>query len=146
MISTWNFCLCRRELSSILLGVLLSIPCHAAAQPAPTAQSPKRAPSESYYGRTEGEMTQRFGRPDEIRNKSNGSAEWIYGASTLFFSAGKVSAWSDAGELSERAEVHKVKRDERETSDDLAGQWENPWTPPRRKPSSVAGLQDVIGQ
>jgi len=118
----------------------------ALAQPASVIQAPKQAASESYYGRTEAQMTERFGRPDEVRSKPNGSSEWLYGQSTLFFSGGKVSAWSDAGELSHRAQVNTLKSDERQASDDLSGQWENPWTPPHRKSSAAAGLKQVIDQ
>ena len=118
----------------------------ASAQPITNLQTAKRPASESYYGQTEAQMTARFGRPDEVRNKTNGSSEWLYGQSTLFFSGGKVSAWSDAGELAQRAQVNTLKRDDRQASDDLSGQWENPWTPPRRKGSASASLQDVIDQ
>jgi len=64
--------------------------------------------------------------------KPNGSLEWTYGRSSIFFLEGKVTAWSDVGELSQRERIRSVKSEKPNSDDSLSGVWKNPWTPPAR--------------
>lgn len=74
------------------------------------------------------EVQATFGTPDQKTASESGRETWSYGRSIILFREGKVSAWSDAGELSRRKNLAKVQN-----KDVLAEQerelWKNPWTP-----------------
>ena len=79
-------------------------------------------------GLTKAAVESRFGVPDKIESDQAGRTIWHYGASTLFFSGDQVSAWTDEGELVKRSAALSMKSDKLR-SDDLKGDWTNPWTP-----------------
>ena len=112
---------------AVFFVVALQWPIFAAAQNLTVQTAPART---SYYGLSQNQIEERFGKPDSERKKPNGSLEWNYGHSSIFFIDGKVSAWSDVGELNQRERIHSVKSEKPITDDSLSGIWQNPWTPP----------------
>ena len=132
-------------IASLLLGFGASFPSVASAQAQglePRAVTAKE--SSSFYGLTEGQVTSRFGKPDEVTTKSNGGAEWSYGRSVIFFSGGKVMAWSDAGELQQREKIALLKSDKTKRDDSLSEEWANPWTPPKKGPKLERAIEEFI--
>ncbi len=70
---------------------------------------------------TEYEILKTYGKPDNIEKSNKEDSRWLYGKSLIFFTKGKVSAWSDQGDLlSKESESIKLDRYMRD--------WENPWT------------------
>ena len=92
--------------------------------------NPQKA--ERLDGLSYAEAETKFGKPDDKIEKSSGGAEWKYGSSTLFFSGGKIMAWSDAGELKTRERRVDLEKAPVKHDDSLSGEWENPWTPGKR--------------
>ena len=109
-------------------------------------QNAPGARTSALYGMNEAQIGERFGRPDDVRKKSEDSVEWIYGQSTVFFIQGKVSAWSDAGELAQRERLSALQSDKALRDDSLSDQWVNPWTPPGRAAPPTDSLTDVIDE
>lgn len=73
-----------------------------------------------------------LGAPDERRGAGQGRESWLYGSSVLLFRDGRVTAWSDAGELLSRRNMAKVKRGAAGEEESVSGSsliWRNPWTP-----------------
>ncbi len=105
-------------------------PGHSFAQPSQHSTSNRPA---SLYGLSESQITDRYGKPDDVKTKSDKSAEWFYGQSSVFFLEGRVSAWSDAGELQQRERLTALQADKHQRDDSLSEQWVNPWTPPAKR-------------
>lgn len=87
------------------------------------------------------EVETRLGPPDERRVTGDGRESWIYGRSVILFNNGKVTAWSNAGEMEGRQNLADVLiRDGADSSKYL---WENPWTPrPGPQPRDI--LQELF--
>jgi hypothetical protein len=92
------------------------------------------------------EVARALGEPDRKGGAGGPGVEsWYYGESMVLFADGKVSAWSDHGELSEREEMHQF-----DSSDSTASApveyhgWENAWT--AEKLPDAAELLDTIIQ
>lgn len=77
------------------------------------------------------EVEARFGAPDRRQADSDGRETWSYGRSLILFQGGRVSAWSNTGELERRSNVRELHDNntpnlEVEYSSTA---WSNPWTP-----------------
>ena len=75
------------------------------------------------------EVLKQFGPPDEKKQHSNDRESWFYGRSMIFFNQGKVSAWSNAGEISSRKNLAQIQAPAEEASPKRAENWLNDWTP-----------------
>ncbi len=114
----------------LLLIVGLRIPIAAAEQ------------DERLSGLSGKEVERRFGPPDERRSGQEGKESWLYGKSVILFRNGKVTAWSNAGEMSGRENLATVRsgEDDEESSRYL---WQNPWTP-QEGPNAKKVLEDLF--
>jgi len=70
---------------------------------------------------TEYQIIKTYGKPDNIVKSSKEDSRWLYGKSLIFFTKGKVSAWSDQGDLLSK-ESGAIKLDHY-----MQG-WKNAWT------------------
>jgi hypothetical protein len=89
------------------------------------------------------EIIKRFGPPDQKRASPNGRESWVYGKSIIFFSEGKVTAWSDAGEFAERKNLAQIQAPPEKDEKDLSQVWINPWTPNSMEHAQDEVLQDI---
>jgi hypothetical protein len=85
------------------------------------------------------EIGKRLGPPDQKRASANGRESWVYGKSIVFFSEGKVTAWSDAGEFTERKNLAQIQASSEKEEENLSQIWINPWTP-----NSMEHAQDEV--
>jgi hypothetical protein len=70
------------------------------------------------------ELTAQLGKPDE-RSGDPSSEKWKYGSSLVFLRDGKVTAWSDTGNLaSRRTGRANFKRKQERRVNDWAKAWE----------------------
>jgi len=76
------------------------------------------------------EVIERFGAPDQKDNPSKpGSESWHYGSSVIFFTEGKVAAWSIVGNslsLRQKMQVRRKKLQSGKRSFAEQG-WRNAW-------------------
>jgi hypothetical protein len=87
-------------------------------------------------GLSKDELIKYLGKPDQVStpssndvNSSNPRAEWRYGNSLVFLIDGKVTAWSDSGDLESRKIVSSLQPKGgrgRLKDTGLAG-WKNAW-------------------
>lgn len=95
--------------------------------------------NDSLKGKTPNAVTKRLGRPDK-KNVSGGVEVWSYGKSTVTFTRGRVSGWSDLGDLDAHAlapkpslnpirAAVKTKSPSEERDPVRRLQWINDWTP-----------------
>jgi hypothetical protein len=124
-------------LCSVAAILILTAATPAAAQ---TITAPSKNAAQSYYGLTQAQIEMRFGGPDRKLEKSGGGSEWSYGNSVFFFTEGKVNAWSDGGELRQREDENALRQEPSRHDDALSGEWENPWTPGKKKQPDLAGI------
>lgn len=137
--------LCFKTLFAVsgFVFLLFVLPPFVRAQNLTVQTAPART---SYYGLSQSQIEERFGKADSERKKPNGSTEWVYGHSSMFFIDGKVSAWSDVGELSQRERIHSIKTEKPASDDSLSGVWQNPWTPPARGKGTDDTLDIVVDE
>ena len=138
-----TLCTLGRIVVLVLGFYFLVIPFSASAENLTVQTAPART---SYYGLSQSQIEDRFGKADSERKKPNGSVEWMYGRSSMFFLDGKVTAWSDVGELSQRERIHSIKTEKPINDDSLSGVWQNPWTPPARDKSADDTLDIVVDE
>mgnify|MGYP001579510534 CR=1 FL=1 len=142
---------CSSSIVCVLLTCLFLNPLTVASQPAPiegSAGQPTDHIQLAYLktGLSVAEVARGLGEPDRKGGVGGPGVEtWYYGESMVLFADGKVSAWSDHGELSEREEMHQF-----DSSDPAASApveypgWENAWT--AEKLPDAAELLDTIIQ
>ena len=100
----------------------------------------------SYAGLTEEEVSLRLGPPDENRAAGDPQRQtWVYGRSLLFFTDGRVAAWSDNGDLRNRESLAKLRDNtvpkKREQAEERI--WQNAWTPRPRIPVEEV-IDDIL--
>ncbi len=90
---------------------------------------------------SEKQIIKTYGKPDKIVKSSKKQSQWIYGESLIFFSEGKVSAWSDQGDLlNNKSEFLKL--------DIYMKNWDNPWsyrTKENKEKIFLDYLEDKLG-
>ena len=84
-------------------------------------------PGVELQGLSAKEVVQHFGPPDQKQKTSSGKETWSYGRSIILFRDGKISAWSDAGELAKRIKLAKLSNKDRRATQERE-HWKNPWT------------------
>lgn len=85
-----------------------------------------------------------LGTPDAERNEAEGATSWVYGRSLVFFRNGRVTAWSNAGELEKRRNLARVAEDQGTEYEEFSSSWKNDWTPQKaQKPEHV--LRELMG-
>ncbi len=97
----------------------------------PTQKDLLRPRTEFLRGLSREELIRYLGKPDQILTPaSNPSrAEWRYGNSLIFLVDGKVSAWSDSGDLEERKLISSLqpKNARGRLKDSNLDGWKNAW-------------------
>ena len=75
------------------------------------------------------EVAHLFGPPSHKNEKRKGRETWIYGKSTVMFTDGKVTAWSNFGDLDEHKNLAAVQREDEDIQEYYDREWLNLWTP-----------------
>ena len=111
-------------------------------------------------GLSQKKIIELFGPPNRKYSSSQGSESWTYGSSIVFFTDGKVSAWSDSGELSHGQHVAAMQASHGFTGSNSfdsghnpadAGEltkrkhWKNAWTP-KQEISEKDVLDSIIDE
>ncbi len=91
------------------------------------------------------QVMRRFGEPDARRGDARVSGTWKYGSSILIFSKGRVTSWSDAGELASRQNLALIKETGLSDYEVFSATWENAWTPKRQLTANDI-LDDLLEQ
>lgn len=107
----------RLLVSTILLLLISVVP----------AWAQNAAVDEGLKGMSPEEVLERFGKPDRSDESVEERQIWYYGKSMILFNNGKVSAWSNTGELQGRNNLSTI-RDKRRVNS-FAANWVNVWTP-----------------
>ncbi len=77
------------------------------------------------------EVLQHLGPPDRKQAVDEDRESWWYGKSIVFFNQGKVTAWSDSGDFTQRKNLSRIKAEQPQQNQEAFRQWPNDWTPPR---------------
>lgn len=86
-------------------------------------------------GLSKDDLVRYLGKPDQVSSTLMGSnsddlrAEWRYGNSLVFLVDGKVTAWSDSGDLDSRRLISSLqpKNARGRLKDDSLDGWKNAW-------------------
>lgn len=119
----------RRRKISVLAAAICVCAVIATGAGAEDTLSGARASLRSISALTTEEISKQFGPPDK-REAKDSREQWFYGTSVIFFTNGKVSAWSDAGELEERHLLASLAPAPKSKTENEALQppgWKNAW-------------------
>lgn len=99
-------------------------------------------------GATQAEVSRALGEPDS-REQPRAEVEiWNYGNSLVLFSGGRVSGWTDQGELAERKDLQEFSRPTNSVRAPEFSElgWHNAWTPdvPPNRSEEIDTLVDDI--
>ena len=88
-------------------------------------------------GMTSDDIYRSYGKPDSQETKPGNSIEtWHYGASMIFFAGGKVTGWTDRGELADHKAAHDFQPASHVAQKPFAEEgWHNAWTPEHKTES-----------
>ena len=130
-------CFCRESLRRVLWSALFvstylfvgvgSVPTAISEESSSSAPVIKEHQPKTLKGMSATEVENLFGEPDERRASKEGKETWLYGNSVILFRSGSVTAWSDAGEMSQRQNLASLKANQ-----DARGaryRWKNSWEP-----------------
>ena len=116
----------------LILDTSPYLPFTASAQVLDSLQASKKQEL-ALHGLSPSQIEEKFGKPDGEEKKSEFSFSWTYGKSAVFFLDGKVSAWSDHGDFTERSKLKELKKASPSPQKaDLRDEWVNPWTPGKK--------------
>lgn len=88
-------------------------------------------------------ITQMFGEPDR-RSSSSDAENWYYGGSTIFFSGGKVAAWTGAEHLSELRLNHQFVQGPARGGEEYEKGVVSDWRP-EANVSSDEVIKEIVG-
>jgi len=92
-------------------------------------------------GVTETELVEILGEPDQIESGQGITKNWRYGASSVFLLDGKVSGWTDGGDLEQRVRFGLDFRPGKSRKIYFSYNWLNAW-----KLTPTPSLADVIDE
>ena len=91
------------------------------------------------------EVEKIFGPADRQEELSDQRVSWWYGKSIIFFSQGRVYAWSDGGDLNSRRNLHQIKSKTSSEKNNSSQLWANDWTPPNKAQLEDGVLKQMLG-
>ena len=104
------------------VAVFLALNQPALAQPKSTASGLK-------IGQSVHELLRSHGAPDKKIPRRQLNAEiWSYGESLIFVTSGRVTGWTDSGELMERAQQNEREHEARTGDSFVHSGWKNEWS------------------